>query len=292
MVSHAAHYEVCASSIRSARDAFRPQRIRLIVPDGDVPEFNRIAGGVVTVESESLYDFAFREQLHSHIQDAGNLSRINWYLQQFVKLAALSRSDASTILILDSDTILTQPINFFREDGSQLFLPSSIHRPYRDVLRRIFPSMPLQPHGFVSECMLTQKFWTRPMFAELATPDRPWHETLMANINFREKSGFSEYELLGHYYCMYNNTDAQWNYVVRERFGYAIARNPNTALASPLIKKCVAALSFESWDPLNPSTRHQRRRHQAFTFRFRVISRLLVRILRYRFAITRNLWCT
>ena len=85
-------------------------------------------------------------------------SRRNWVLQQVVKVACVTSSQAPGVLILDADTILLRQRTWLTSDGRQVLTPTiEWHQPYYDFLGRLSNEQWKAPeYSFVPHHMLMQ----------------------------------------------------------------------------------------------------------------------------------------
>lgn len=92
----------------------------VIVPQSEISLFQNASPSQYEVVDENKYtkNFLHRFEIHEKISK----STIGWYIQQFLKLSALSEIDEDEIaLIWDADTVPLKNIEF-EKDGKIVFL--------------------------------------------------------------------------------------------------------------------------------------------------------------------------
>lgn len=100
----------------------------VIVPDQEVGLFSSVTCAPYKVMPESYYVGNAKEKISQKL-DANNQHRVGWYLQQFVKIAAVLRhSDDDLVLIWDADTVPVRPLNFVERDGRLVYYKGSEYR--------------------------------------------------------------------------------------------------------------------------------------------------------------------
>lgn len=234
-----------------------PRRIaarhrRVIVPDAAVPLFRDRSPAAFDVIGESRYAAGLPELIARHAPPDAP-PRTGWYLQQFLKLRALEDVPPDEVAILwDADTVPLRRLSFVAADGRLVHWKSAEHHPpYFAAIERLLGMPKAVDHSFVAQCLAVRGRWMREFIAFVERRHgRPWLEAVVASIDFREPSGFSEYETLGTFVaCTHPEamvaTNRPWLRAGRRRVG--TARNVDRAWASPLLAGSDFA-AFESWD--------------------------------------------
>lgn len=134
------------------------------------------------------------------------VDRSGWIFQQLLKLSADSLSSCEHILILDADTVLIRPQRFVLYGQPIYRISDELHLPYfRNISlltgREIHPRF-----SFVAHHMLFDKSGLVELrnFIEKRN-NGPWYEEILRSISLAESSGFSEYELFGHFISQYRS---------------------------------------------------------------------------------------
>lgn len=173
----------------------------LIVPDREVPIFKICTPEAFEIIQESSLSSAFHQKLKDAIPSS-NADRFGWYLQQFLKIAALiACSDDEISLIWDADTLPRENLDFESNEGKILFFQGSEeHKPYFACIKSLLGLEKIVSHSFIAQCFPTRGSWIKAFIAEVELRfEKPWYEALIDVIDFSESSGFSEYETLGTY---------------------------------------------------------------------------------------------
>ena len=141
---------------------------------------------------ELLLDENFLSSLSPSI-DRFPLHRRNWIRQQCIKLEFVHHSK-EPVLVLDSDTFLTAPIDFIANQKTQLFVRSDVHFPYQHSLRR-YRRMPYLDLSFVTHFQLMKPDFIHEIFPGdfYVSLDR-W---ILSSFSTREVSPISEFQTMG-----------------------------------------------------------------------------------------------
>lgn len=174
----------------------------VIVPDADVDCFIKASPAHFKVIPESRYSLPFAKALKDCLQRHG-LDRYGWYLQQLLKLAAIDDLNGHNLLIWDADTIPLKPLTFFTPEGVPSFYSGSeYHLPYFQAIDRLLSLDKITGPSFISQNMPIPAGWGRACLREIEKRHScSWHEAILKEVDFRQPSGFSEYETLGTYFA-------------------------------------------------------------------------------------------
>jgi hypothetical protein len=188
-------WAVSASRITKFIDA---EKYMVIVPERDLSEFKRFTPQTIEVICEDNYTDSIQQILKSKFNE-GNKCRYGWYLQQFIKLSALSEAEPNeTYLIWDADTIPLNPLNFTNGDRLKYYKASEHHPPYFNAIDRLLGLERVVNHSFISQCFPIRGKWIHEFVSFVESKHKiPWLEAIIQAIDFQEGSGFSEYETLG-----------------------------------------------------------------------------------------------
>lgn len=158
-------FTVLGVSLRRILKLYTPKEvplIRVIVPAVDYESCLTLIGDTnyfprdrsIDVISEEKY---FEKSTVSLIKNKIP-ERFGWVIQQFLKLEAVLESKENNVLIIDSDTILTQKREFVFKNKKQLLLPSDeFNIDYYRNLQMLFGLKTSSKYSFVSHHLLFQK---------------------------------------------------------------------------------------------------------------------------------------
>jgi hypothetical protein len=224
----------------------------VIVPDAEVDLFLNNTPGSVRVEAESHYIGSLKECL-KQVAPAENHDRIGWYLQQFIKLAALQQSqDSDVILIWDADTVPLKPLFFGNANGALTYYKShEYHRPYFHVTEKLLGMQRMVDYSFIAQSFVIKGRWAREFFDYIeARSNKHWRDAIIEQIDWRDGSGFSEYETMG---TFLSHTHASEMHAVESKWlrrGNGVigsVDNLERTFSKILLKK-YDFVSFEQWD--------------------------------------------
>ncbi|MBM4128028.1 MAG: FkbM family methyltransferase [Nitrospira sp.] len=223
----------------------------LIVPDSDVELFKTITDRTFKVVPESVFVPGLKEILRNKIPPS-SIGRIGWYLQQFIKLSVLKEArDYENFVIWDADTVPLKKIEFFRSTGEvEFFTGTEAHLPYFDLTQKLMGFGKRAKFSFIAQCFPYKGIWANNFFNFIEGKfSESYEKTLLNLIDFKEGSGFSEYETLGSF--AYHNYRKQiivsgkkW-----ERNGTALIGGPHNIYREPYkqLIKDYEHLTFERW---------------------------------------------
>jgi hypothetical protein len=179
----------------------RADKYELIVPREQRPAFEKATPSKFIIKSDEDYISDARRGVISGILASKRESSVNWYIQQFLKIAsAASEDDDDVVVIWDGDTIPIKDISFVG-DGGVLYCYKSdeYHRPYFDTIKKLLGIERLSNHSFISQCFPTYSGWVRGMISEIeGKAGKNWMEAICDAID-GPGSQFSEYETIGNY---------------------------------------------------------------------------------------------
>ena len=177
------------------------ERYKLLVPDGEVTDFRRISPDVFEVIPESRYVATIAKCLDECIP-AGRTRRKGWYLQQFIKMAAvLAAGRDETVLIWDADTVPLKPLDFVDPAGRiRYYKGVEHHLPYFSLIEKLLGLDKTINFSFIAQCFALRGRWLAELCDEIERKyGVPWYEAIISQIDFSQDSGFSEYETMGTY---------------------------------------------------------------------------------------------
>ena len=184
----------------------------LIVPDAELAPFRAMTPAKFTVSPESDYLGGWSIDLVRTLMTPELAFRAGWYLQQLVKISALSRGDDDddVVLIWDADTMPLRRLEFVNPDGSLNYYKNTeqIKQPYGDqaidpyfvTLHNLLGLEKIVNFSFIAQCFPCYVAWAREFIAEIeAKHGCHWIEAIFASADLSKLSAFSEYETLGNY---------------------------------------------------------------------------------------------
>lgn len=156
----------------------------------------RVAG-CITI-SESIFPFSKTDVANTPEWRRG------WYLQQLLKLYSpfVIPDILDTILVIDSDTIFTQPVHFIDGEHYLYGVGREYHPPYFAHAERLHPSFTRTHPTFsgIVHYMLFHRKYLKKIFGMVETHHRkPFWRAFLDCVSPEEESGASEYELYFHF---------------------------------------------------------------------------------------------
>ncbi len=188
--------------------------------------------------------------------------RINWYFQQFLKLAACRMVETDYFIIWDGDTIPLQEIKPVLHSGDDVELvvrPTTEHHfPYFKTNMSLLNLNKLVDHSFISEYCVVKKRICEELINEIdSSGSNAWYINILNSIERRhvEASGFSEYELIGNYQTLHG--------VKYSKYSGRSFRKASSYFgieASSRVLLCLSQrytmVSFETWGVAGPSKKY------------------------------------
>lgn len=236
-------------------DFFSADKFKVYVPENEIPQFLSITPQQFEVLSQEKLGVAYIEKLKAKVSHQGNEQRFGWYLQQFHKIEAIQDVETEGVLIWDADCVPLKKMKFFDTNGVPLFMVASseMHKPYFDLIEKTLGISRVQDNSFVIPGFPMKSQWVKEFIAELSGPSkREWYETLLADVNFSLKSGFSETETLGTWIAnrkpeKWKKISMNWERFGQSRFGYAKTFESRDLIGLGL-SNSLDIISFENWD--------------------------------------------
>jgi len=181
--------------------------------------------------------------------------RYGWYLQQFLKIeiARIYSKKFEIGMIWDSDSLPLRPLQLFGKNEKILFgISDFFNQAYLDQMLRCLELEKQISGSFISQYIAFRSEWINS-FVEKLGGKSDYLETLKKTIDFRETSGFSEYELLGNFFFQNfrQEVDFEPDFSL-ERYGnskYGGIKRVGSWPHKYLLRK-VNIIAFESWDSL------------------------------------------
>jgi hypothetical protein len=124
--------------------------------------------------------------------------RKGWYKQQFIKL--FQTITDHNYLVIDGDTVLMRPLQVNPNYPCFYHGKNQFHKPYFELMTRLFGVTQANPYSFINEIMLFKRGYVLEMLEKLHLSVFGFIDKVILDVNeSREWSGFSEYELYGHW---------------------------------------------------------------------------------------------
>lgn len=186
---------------------------------------------LVSPNSEAIRDFAAAHNIRllheadffdytpadiNYIITAGRrkgLNRSGWIYQQLIKLSGKAGT-CRYYLVIDADHILLQPHTFITADGKFVFYQSTeCHLPYYRAIKRLLGYFPVSFFSYVSHKMLFDKEALKQLQQQIEKNSESrmsWDKIILSNLNSRESSDFSEFELYGNFIAPAKKIMAPW----------------------------------------------------------------------------------
>lgn len=232
----------------------------VVVPDKEVGLFSSVTCAPYKVMPESYYVGNAKEKI-SQTLDGDNQHRVGWYLQQFVKIAAvLGHDDKDTVLIWDADTVPLKKLDFVGSAGRlSYYKGEECRRSYFDFIERALGLKRTQTFSFIAQSLVTKVIWARELFESLSqSTQKSWMDAILLHLNPTDPAGFAEFETLGTWIWHHHRdqiviTDKPWY-----RNGLSLVGNPTTISKSvwAALAKSYDFISFEAWD-MRPGFRNK-----------------------------------
>lgn len=180
----------------------KSDRYAVIVPAKDVEVFRKNTHESIEVINEDSVGKGLRSALDSGMGENPR-DRFGWYYQQFLKLAFLFENlSFDEFVIWDADTLPVRDIHFFKGETVFYYQSCEYHLPYFEQIKKSLELDKCGNFSFISQNIALKGVWARSYFSYLESMalkkgHHSWFAYLISTIDFREKSGFSEYESLG-----------------------------------------------------------------------------------------------
>jgi len=237
----------------------KAERYIVIVPDRELDLFLRVTCAPYQVKPESQFVGNAKDKIIQKL-DKNNQHRVGWYLQQFVKIAAVLENDpASTVLIWDADTVPLKTLEFIDTQGKLMYYQGEEYRKsYFDFIELALGLKRTQDFSFIAQSLTTKVSWVKELFSSLeGSTKMPWIDAILFHLNPTEPAGFAEFETLGTWIWHHHRDEIEINNRPWYRNGLSLVGNPiNLSQAAwKGLAKSYDFISFEVWDK-KPGLRH------------------------------------
>jgi hypothetical protein len=162
---------------------------------------DKIAIDGVTVILEDTFPFKM-----SDLSKFGN--RSGWYLQQLLKLYAPIVLNLDKFVIIDSDTIILKPIQFFEGDIICFNVGVEYHVPYFEHIKKILPLEKQTNRSGICHLMPMIRTIVEDIISRVElVHNKPFWQVMIDNVDPKHyfDSGMSEYELLFNFTLKYHS---------------------------------------------------------------------------------------
>lgn len=235
------------------------KRYKVYVPDGEVDFFKSITPSAFEVVGESVFTQHFSAEIKRRLP-ARIADQFGWYLQQLIKLYAVSACKSNEIvLIWDADTVPIRPLSFIDAQGSLVYYKSDEHHsPYFETITRLLGLGKKVDFSFIAQCFALRASWFDAFCHSIEEKHQTsWLNALLDSVDFEEGNGFSEYETLGtfishHYPNQITYSENKWLRLGNSTLGHIAFLN-DRVIAEQL--GSYDFISFEKWDRAKPHFR-------------------------------------
>lgn len=220
----------------------------LIVPTKDLQLFKKNTPKEYQIHPEDMY---ISESTRILLKKK-NKERFGWYFQQFIKIEALKNIKKDEIFVIwEADTIPLKKIIFFKSKKILFYKGNEHpHKPYFDLIKKSFSYNRMIKYSLIAQCLAFKGVWMKSFFNYFIKNHKVnWKIFFINNIDFIEKSGFSEYETLGTFF--YKNFGKNIKIIKNNwcRLGYSEVGSLNSFyFQKEKLSKKYCFISFENWD--------------------------------------------
>lgn len=229
---------------------------RVYVPDSEVDFFKEISNPSFEVIAESIYTAYIAPILKNRLAE-NKIDQFGWYLQQFIKLYAVSECSADEVaLIWDADTVPLKPLIFIDDENRILYYKGKEHhQPYFEFIEKFLGLTKVVNFSFITQCFAIKGAWAKEFFRFIELRHKVgWVQALVEGIDFSEGNGFSEYETLGTFISHFHAEEAQYINCEWQRFGNSLIGDIAFLETKSSKRKLMQYdfVSFEKWDRMKP----------------------------------------
>lgn len=193
---------LCLEGLRKNVD-HTVKNIYLVSPNSDSIKEFATAYGVSFLDESTLFNY--KPSDINYILTAGprkGLDRSGWIYQQLIKLSG-KVGTCRYYLVIDADHVLLQPHTFISEEKRTVFYQATEYNiPYYKAIKRLLGFYPVSMFSYVSHKMLFDKQELEQLqetIEERSASKQSWDKIIIANLDSRVTSDFSEFELYGNF---------------------------------------------------------------------------------------------
>lgn len=195
------------TAVRQSLALFKPDRIVVAVPKGDVKAVQAgLGSNAMVIDENSLLDnfdrSAFQQRPIPYFPRS-----FGWYLQQILKLEYCRQTEAEHCLVWDADTVPLKPIEFFNGEG-RIYLTSAaeFHAPYFYTFEKLMGRPATATNSFISQHMLVRSESMRSLCRKIEQEHaKSWTDALgdILEKHPDRPNLFSEYETYANYMLLF-----------------------------------------------------------------------------------------
>lgn len=229
--------EIVIDSIR--RYVCHPiKQIVIIAPQSDAIEHFARKKDCTYFCEEDLVEYSIKDSICYCVN---NINRTNWLYQQLLKLSCDRISISDFFLIVDSDTFFNRPIKFIHNRKMIMNHSDEYHKPYYEVFEKILYEKAVSSMSFVAHHMLFSKKYLIELknLIELLH-NKKWINVILEQTDYTNLSGFSEYELYGHYMLIHHRR------LIKEEYWFNESIYSFTEIKS--VPKYIKTISLHSYN--------------------------------------------
>ena len=137
-------------------------------------------------------------------------SRSGWYLQQLLKIYAPIVLNLDKFVIIDSDTIILIPIQFFERDQICFNVGTEYHIPYFEHITKVITLEKQINKSGICHLMPMKRSIVEDLISKVeSTHNKPFWRVMIDNVhpNHYAYSGMSEYELLFNFTLKFHSSE-------------------------------------------------------------------------------------
>ena len=241
----------CVDGALKTTTNFDKVTFAIYVPDIEILEcetlFGHFGSDILQILPESvLISNKQIEQIRDRFR-----KRAGWVLQQCLKVKAVIESKADGVMIIDSDTVLTQSRNWLDKGGNQVLTPTidrhpSFHKYLENnkIIESDMPEFPLVPH----HTLMQPKYFVELLKRFFVDFDGLFRSLLGYDIAQDQSPFCIEYELYGQYMWRFHRDKVKlekWGNIALNRNSF-LDKNGNLEIPAKLKRK-YASISFHDW---------------------------------------------
>ena len=221
----------------------------VIVPEIQVEDFRARTPSKFNIVSEDQYIGGVSTRIKENIQTSGN--SYNWYLQQFIKVAALDDAQNNGInLVWDADTVPLKKLTFSNNGLLNFYTGTENHKPYFETSKRLLGYGKIAKFSWIAQCFPCKGYWAKNFISYIESiHSKSWVDCLIDAIDFSVHSSFSEYETFGGF--IIKNYPKEIRILKKNwlRHGNGIIGSPkNIRYLRWLLRLKYDYIAFEKWD--------------------------------------------
>ena len=237
------------------------KNIILIIPTNNIP--NKFNGTSIYFVNENILVPKTRINEFLWKMRGIRINRVNWYEQQFLKMAYSRICKKEYYLVWDEDTIPLRPIKMFQCNHPIFDMALEHNTPYFNTIERLIPGLKIFKQSYISEHMMVKTELMRNLLDIIEMnnniPGKEFWEKILMCIDIKDidKSGFSEFETYGSF------VDTKFPSVYKHRKwfsrrdAFSFFNNSENLNEKDIkwLSKDYDALSFEKWKMFNFSNK-------------------------------------